>query len=238
MNKDEFTNEDPLDLDEILRLIEEEPSQEAQPETLTCHRETVSAQPEKKEDVKDARKNTVLYLHDLAYLIAGIVLIFLLLFRIVVVSGDSMYATLRDGDYLILLSNVLYHDPQPGDIIVASKQSYDNGTPIIKRVIATGGQTVDIDFRKGIVYVDGVALDEDYTYTSTTVPEGVEFPLTVDEGCVFVLGDNRERSKDSRNPEIGLIDERQIVGKAIILIFPGAEGMEHTVDFSRIGVIG
>ena len=90
------------------------------------------------------KKNTVLYLHDLVYLLLAIVLTFLLLFRIIVVSGDSMYSTLIDGDYLLLLSNVFYHDPEPKDIIVISKKSYDNGSPIIKRVIATEGQIVDI----------------------------------------------------------------------------------------------
>ncbi|MBR2888738.1 MAG: signal peptidase I [Oscillospiraceae bacterium] len=177
-----------------------------------------------------------MYLHDLVFLMAGIVLVFLLCFRIVVVSGSSMYDTLVNGDYLLLLSNVFYTEAQPGDIIVASKETYDDGKPIVKRVIATEGQVVDIDFRQGIVYVDGVALEEDYIFSKTTTYEGVSFPLTVDEGCLFVLGDNRAKSKDSRNPEIGLIDRRQVVGKALLLIFPGKDEYDG-LEFGRIGVI-
>ena len=104
-------------------------------------------------------------------------------------------------------------------------------------VIATEGQKVNIDFDAGIVYVDDVALDEPYTLTPTTLHEGVSFPLTVDKGCVFVLGDNRDESKDSRSPEIGLIDCREILGKAIFVLFPGDDDGDIQRDLSRIGVI-
>ena len=159
----------------------------------------------------------------------------LLLFRVVVVSGPSMRNTLIDGDYIILMNNILYREPQQGDIIVASKDSFKNGEPIIKRVIAMEGQEVDIDFETGIVYVDGAALDEEYTLTPTNQFEGMIFPLTVDEGCVFVMGDNRNNSKDSRDPEIGLIDCREILGKAIFLALPGVDNITDTRDLSRIG---
>ncbi len=175
------------------------------------------------------------YLHDLTFLIAGVLLVFSLLFRVVVVSGPSMDTTLTDGDWLLLLGNVLYQEPKHGDIIVASKDSYDNGTPIIKRVIAKEGQSVDIDFEAGVVYVDGEALEEPYTLTPTNLQEGIEFPLTVDEGCLFVMGDNRNVSKDSRSTEIGLIDKREILGKAIFLFFPGNNGGKVSRDFDRIG---
>ena len=102
------------------------------------------------------------YVHDMVVLIAVIVVVFLLLFRVVVVSGQSMNNTLLDGDYLLLISNLFYREPQQGDIIVASKGSFDNGAPIVKRVIATEGQVVDIDFEKGIVTVNGESLDEPY----------------------------------------------------------------------------
>ena len=177
------------------------------------------------------------YLHDLVFLIAGVLLVFSLFFRIIVVSGPSMKNTLIDGDWLVLLGNVLYSEPEQGDIIVISKESYDNGTPIIKRVIATEGQTVDIDFVNGHVFVDGVRLIENYINTPTNLFEGVEFPLTVDEGCIFVMGDNRNESKDSRSPEIGLIDTREILGKAFFLVVPGNEGGIVERDFSRIGVL-
>lgn len=181
------------------------------------------------------KKDLLSYLHDMVFLIVGILLAFLLIFRIVVVSGDSMHNTLIDGDYLLLLSNVFYRTPKQGDIVVISKVGYENDAAIVKRIIATEGQTVDIDFEQGIVYVDGQPLDEPYVYSPTTVQEGVSFPLTVDNGCVFVLGDNRRVSKDSRNPEIGQIDTREILGKVIFLLFPGSHGGDITRDFYRIG---
>ena len=184
------------------------------------------------------KNNTFLSnLHDVVFLVAGVLLVFSLLFRIVVVSGPSMKNTLVDGDWLLLVGNVLYSDPKQGDVVVACKESYENGTPIIKRIIATEGQTVNIDFEEGIVYVDGVALDEPYTLTETTLFEGVTFPLVVDEGCLFVLGDNRNESKDSRSVDIGLIDEREVLGKAIFVLFPGNDTGNTTRELGRIGVI-
>ena len=191
----------------------------------------------KPEEKPDWKKTLVLYLHDLVYMIVGLMLVFLLLFRVIVVSGSSMYDTLIDGDYLLLLSNLFYQEPEYGDIIVVSKESFDDGVPIIKRVIATEGQTVDIDFEAGIVYVDGEALQEDYTYTPTNVQEGMTFPLTLQDGCVFAMGDNRNGSLDSRCPDIGQIDRREILGKALFLFLPGTDEGHTGPDFERIGAI-
>ncbi len=198
---------------------------------------TKGCEEEKREKVSDPAKNILDYLHDFVTLLSGVLLILLLLLRVVVVSGPSMKNTLIDGDYIILLSNVFYADPSYGDVVVASKESFKNGEPIIKRIIATEGQIVDIDFNAGIVYVDGEALDEPYTLTDTNLEEGIQFPLTVDEGCVFVMGDNRNESKDSRNPEIGQIDCREILGRALFLIFPGENKETEKRDFTRIGVL-
>lgn len=184
------------------------------------------------------KENFLNYLHDLIYILAVVLLLCLLCFRVVVVSGSSMYDTLLDGDYLLLISNAFYQNPRQGDIVVASKDSFDNGAPIVKRVIATEGQTVDIDFGTGIVYVDGVAPEEDYTYTMTNLDEGTSFPQVVEKGHVFLMGDNRNKSKDSRSPEIGQVDEREILGKAIFLFMPGTNKGNDTFDFSRIGVLG
>ena len=191
----------------------------------------------KKEEKLTWQQSLVLYIHDLSWMLIAILIAFLLVFRVIVVSGDSMYSTLVDGDYLLLLSNIFYQEPQQGDIIVASKDSYDDGAPIIKRVIATEGQIVDIDFENGIVYVDGLPLEEPYINNLTTRPEGVLFPLIVEEGCIFVLGDNRAVSKDSRHPEIGLIDTRQVLGKALYLMVPGVDEWTKVRDFDRTGVI-
>lgn len=193
--------------------------------------------PKGEEEKLSWQKSIMLYLHDLIYMLTAIMLVFLLLFRVVIVSGSSMYSTLWDGDWLLVLSSVFYHEAQQGDIIIASKDSFRDGEPIVKRVIADEGQTVDIDFEAGIVYVDGTPLEEDYIYNLTTTYEGVDFPLTVDEGCIFVMGDNRRESKDSRNPEIGLIDKREILGKAIFLMFPGTNEGYSERNYDRIGVL-
>ena len=181
-------------------------------------------------------KSILLYFHDVVYLLAAVLLLFSLVFRVITVSGSSIYDTLIHGDCVLLLGNVLYRQPEYGDIIVASKDSFEEGEPIIKRVIATEGQVVDIDFDAGIVYVDGVALTEDYTYTPTTVQEGMTFPLVVDEGCIFVMGDNRNNSKDSRSPQIGLVDLREVIGRAIFLVIP-AEDSNGERQIDRIGVL-
>ncbi len=175
---------------------------------------------------------------DILYVLAIFMLVYIFCFRTIVVIGDSMYDTLVDGDRLLLISNFLYRDPKQGDIIVASKDSFRGGECFIKRVIATEGQTVDIDFKTGTVYVDGLALEEDYLFSPTNLPEGVNFPIVVDAGCVFVMGDNRMDSMDSRDPSIGMVDCREILGRAVFLMFPGDDGGKVEKDFGRIGVIG
>ena len=190
---------------------------------------------QKQKEIKEDHRNTVLaYLHDLCYLLAGILLVFLLLFRVVVVSGSSMNNTLIHGDYILLLNNVFCGEPEYGDIVVASKKSFENGEPIIKRVIATEGQTVRIDGTTGQVYVDDVLLDEPYIGTPT--PKA-DFYAKVDEGCVFVMGDNRQWSKDSRSQDIGQIDCREILGKALFLFLPGQGKTNSPRQFDRIGVL-
>lgn len=193
--------------------------------------------PEKKVEKPGWEKSLIAYLHDLIYMLMAVLVLFLLVFRVIVVSGPSMRTTLLDGDYLLLLSNTFYHTPRRGDIVVISKKAFDNGKPIVKRVIATEGQTVDIDFDDGIVYVDGEALEEDYINSLTTYAEGTVFPLTVEEGCIFVLGDNRAVSMDSRSPEIGQIDRREVLGRAVLLLFPGTDDGQVQRDFARVGVV-
>ena len=197
----------------------------------------MASKEEKKEEKLGWKKSVVLYLHDWLFLLIAIFLLFLLVFRVIVVSQDSMFSTLWDGDYLLLLNNVFYHEPEQGDIVVISKKTFDDGRPIIKRVIATEGQTVDIDFENGIVYVDSEALQEDYINNLTTNDEGMAFPLTVEDNCIFVLGDNRGVSLDSRSPQIGQIDRREILGKALFLMIPGTHHGQFSQDFGRIGVV-
>ena len=177
------------------------------------------------------------YLHDVVYILALILVVFTFCMRVVIVSGSSMFSTLVDGDYLLLINRPLCGELERGDIVVASMERFKDGEPIVKRVIATEGQEVDIDFRLGVVYVDGVALEEDYIYTPTHLSEGMEFPLVVEPGCLFLMGDNRMDSRDSRAPEIGLVDEREILGRAVFLLMPGTGRGEYTVprDTGRIG---
>ena len=123
-----------------------------------------------------------------------------------------------------------------GDIVVARKEGFSS-EPIVKRVIATEGQTVDIDFSTGSVYVDGELLEETYIKEPTYDDEGLAFPVTVEEGCIFVMGDNRNASDDSRNPRLGIVDERYVLGKAVFLLLPGNDSVTKKPDYSRIGLI-
>ena len=183
------------------------------------------------------KKSIIVYLHDLLYMLMAVLLVFLLLFRVIVVSGDSMYSTLLDGDYLLLLGNVFYQEPEQGDIVVISKQAFDDGKPIVKRVIAAEGQHVDI--LDGVVYVDHIAIEEPYIDCETHPygSQGTQFPLTVPKDCIFVLGDNRGVSRDSRDPIIGQVDKREVLGKAIFLMLPGTSHGQLARDTGRIGVI-
>ena len=201
---------------------------------------TLDFNQEKRNETKQERKYTpqqTLFkeARDIIVVLLVFMLVYILCFRMVIVVGDSMNDTLVNGDRLILISNVLYRNPKAGDIVVASKDSFRDGECIVKRVIATEGQEVDIDFTNGNVYVDGVLLEEDYIYTPTMLYEGVSFPLVVEEGCIFVMGDNRMDSKDSRSTEIGLIDCREILGKAVFLLFPGKDAISGKLDLGRIG---
>lgn len=166
----------------------------------------------------------------------AVVLIFTFAVRLMGVSGPSMIPTLQNGDKLLVVNSLLCGDYEYGDIVIAQKDSFSDD-PIIKRVIATEGQTVDIDFVLGLVYVDGVRLDEEYINDLTYLEEGTQFPLTVPEGSVFLLGDNRNHSNDSRDSRLGTVDERNIIGKAVLLLFPGKDYLTGERDFSRIGLL-
>ena len=229
-----------MDQDEIRQPIDENvPAEETEaiPVSTMTPDEIAAAETFMPKFENSARKTVLTYLHDLVYLLAVVLILFLLCFRVVVVSGESMENTLKDGDYLLLLGNILVDKYEYGDIIVAAREGTLNGNPIVKRVIATEGQTVDIDFDIGVVYVDGVPLQEPYTKTLTELPNGVIFPLVVEEGHIFVLGDNRNNSKDSRDPEIGQIDIREVLGKAIFLMLPGTSHGNLPRDMGRIGVV-
>ena len=191
------------------------------------------------EQEKQTAKGRDLYewVQSLVGSVLVVVAIFTFVIRMMGVDGHSMLNTLQHGDRLLVVNSMLYHDYQYGDIVILRKNGVFDDDPIVKRVIAVEGQTVDIDFAEGIVYVDGEALEEDYIREPTYTAEGTEFPLTGPEGSIFVMGDNRNGSSDSRDYRLGTVDTRYVIGKAAFLIFPGPDYETEKRDFKRIGVI-
>ena len=157
--------------------------------------------------------------------ISIVVLIFSFFFRICTVDGPSMEKTLFNGEKL-LVSDVAY-EPKRGDIIIFHQTGSLNEA-VVKRVIATGGETIDIDFKTWTVTItdkngDVFVLDEPYMNLDDSYPlltSELEFPYLVPEGQLFVMGDNRNRSADSRGSRIGLVDERRVLGRVICRIAP------------------
>ncbi len=157
------------------------------------------------------------WLESFVFAIFIVILLFTFIFRIVQVDGPSMEDTLHDGDRLILTH--FNYTPKRGDIVVLNSEGLNE--TIIKRVIAVGGDTVSIDFLKGEVTVNGEVLKEDYIKELTYLEEGRAIKdLTVGDGQVFVMGDNRNHSTDSRNAKVGLVNNDDILGKAIFRIYP------------------
>ena len=177
------------------------------------------------------------WLRTLVITAAAAAILFVFILRPIRVDGESMRETLQDGDFLMALCGWLCGDYEAGDIVILSVPTFKEGAPIVKRVIATGGETVDIDFDAGIVYVDGEALKEDYIRELTLTREGLEFPVTLGEDQLFVMGDNRNRSTDSRSPDIGPVDTDSVVGKAAFLILPGKTAELEQREWNRIGMI-
>lgn len=200
--------------------------------------ETNAQQPEKQEE--EAEPYTVkMFLSDMADLAESVFLsvflvmvLFTYLFTVSSVEGDSMVPTLEDGDRLVVWRTE--ENLSTGDVLIIDSETaglLDDGVTvtehngldkrIVKRLIAQGGQEVNIDFQQGIVYVDGTALDEPYINAPTTFDHrAFTYPFTVPEGYIFVLGDNRHISKDSRHPDVGLIPTDEIVGKVILRVLP------------------
>ena len=185
---------------------------------------------------KDPVRDLFEWIQALVSSVLLVVLLFTFVVRLIGVDGHSMLPTLQHGDRLLVLSSLLYHDYSYKDIVILRKETFDE-KPIVKRVIATEGQTVDIDFRAGIVYVDGLALDEPYVNELTYEEEGTAFPLTVPKGSIFVMGDNRNHSSDSRHSRLGTVDTRYVIGRAVFLLFPGPDSETEAREFSRIGVL-
>lgn len=174
------------------------------------------------------------WLDSIVASVIAVVLIFTFLFRVVGIVGDSMNDTLQENDRVVIYN--LFYTPQVGDIVVISRNVSNNredmhegNEPIIKRVIAVAGDSVDIRFEDGIgyVYVNGVLKNEtyikEYISESNPIVNPISFPAFVPDGCIFVLGDNRNESLDSRSAyigEYGMVDTRYVLGKAVLRVFP------------------
>ncbi len=193
---------------------------------------------EKTEEEKRLENERSIYdwMQALIYAVLGVVLLFTFALRLIGVDGHSMVPTLQDQDRLLVLNTPLYRDFRRGDIVILRKQTFTQ-EPIVKRIIATEGQTVDIDFSMGAVWVDGELLDEPYIAELTFSQEGLDFPLTVPEDSIFVMGDNRNNSNDSRDVHLGTVDTRYVIGKAVFLVYPGPDAMTEERDFDRVGPI-
>jgi len=186
------------------------------------------------EDDKAARVKMELYdwLQCIVTAIICGVLIFVFLGRTIGVDGRSMLQTLKHNDRVII-SNLLY-TPQNGDIIVFQSPADQFEHPLVKRVIATANQTIDINFDNGNVFVDGVLLNEPYINTLTTSMHDFREPITIPRGYVFVMGDNRNSSTDSRDNVVGLVDTRYILGKVLFILIPGIED-DGNRNWNRFG---
>ena len=158
------------------------------------------------------------WLQALVIALVALILLFTLVGRIIGVDGSSMVPTLHDKDMLLLQS--LGYEPRQGDVVVLTKDSF-RPQPIVKRVIATGGQSVEIDYAAGTVSVDGAILSEPYINEVMEIPFGDTITsVEVPEGSIFVMGDNRNASSDSRDPSLGVVDERYVLGRALFILLP------------------
>lgn len=169
------------------------------------------------------------WIQALAVALVCLILTFSLAGRVIRVVGSSMVPTLHEGDLMLLQS--IGYTPKQGDVVVLRKSSFMND-PIVKRVIAVGGQHVSIDYNANTVTVDGTVLDEPYILELMQDPTFHHFgtyqsEIDVPEGSIFVMGDNRNNSSDSRDISLGTVDERYVLGRVLCVLLP----------FSSFGVV-
>ncbi len=187
----------------------------------------------KKTDSKEGQPKMELYdwLQCIVSAILCGILVFVFVGRVIGVDGSSMLDTLRDRDKVIMTN--LFYTPKYGDIVVIKTEAFGE-TPLVKRVIATQGQTIDIDFETGEVSIDERVIIEDYIRGTTSERLDFKGPVTVPKGFVFVMGDNRNASTDSRDELVGMVDTRQILGKVLFILIPGPNE-DGSRSWNRIG---
>ena len=190
------------------------------------------------EDIYDRASRVRMELYDwiqcvVTAIICG-VLIFVFVGRTIGVDGRSMLQTLHHNDRVIITN--IFYTPANGDIIVFQSPADQFEFPLVKRVIAIENQVIDIDFESGNVYVNNILLNEPYIAAATTAQNDFAGPLIIPPGFVFVLGDNRNSSTDSRDSVVGLVDTRYILGKVLLVLIPGADDFGHR-DWSRFGFV-
>ena len=162
--------------------------------------------------------NLLDWMEAVGFAFAALVLVFTFVIRPCHVVGSSMMDTLQDGNWIF--ATAFEAEPKYGDVVIITQPNEGRNEPLVKRVIATGGQTVDMDTYEKAVYVDGKKLVEPYIKELTESEVDMDFPVTVPEGCLFVMGDNRNNSMDSRSRMIGFIDKRYIMGKVFFRFYP------------------
>ena len=177
-------------------------------------------------NAKEAEKRTPLqsaydWIEIIGISLASVLVLLTFFARITTVVGDSMLPTLHNGERLFVMC--AGYKPEKGDIVVVQDDKSAINYPIVKRIIATGGDTVEFDFENWLVYVNGELLEEDYINKIDYVgmrSYGCAGKVTVPEGYVFVMGDNRNESGDSRSRMIEAIDASHIAGKVIFRLYP------------------
>ena len=202
-------------MDEQENLFPQEPQEELQSEPQK------EPQKEAPQETGSFKLDLYYWMQALAMALIFLILTFTLLGRVIRVEGSSMLPTLHEND-LMLLQSVAY-TPKQGDVVVLRKPSLMS-VPIVKRVIAVGGQHVKVDYANHCVYVDGVALDEPYINEIMQVPinsaQLTILEVDVPEGSIYVLGDNRNHSSDSRHENLGTVDTRYVLGRALWVLVP------------------
>ena len=151
----------------------------------------------------------------IAFLVIAVLILFF--FRVVSVDGDSMLPNLHHGDRIITTN--FFYNPEKGDIVVVDKNT-NYGKPLIKRVIADEGDKIFIDYSTGDVFVNDEKISENYIFEKINVQNKENVEMIVPDGYLFVMGDNRNNSMDSRDSAIGIINEKNILGKALLQIYP------------------